>query len=66
MIIKLQLMTMKSEEINGRFKWTKERVKELTDLYKKNHSIKAIADHFGTSVNSVSSKIKRLKIEEVL
>lgn len=54
-------MIMSNSKFKGRFKWTKEREQELVALYKKNLAIKAIADHFGTSVNSISSKVKRLK-----
>lgn len=52
---------MSDSKFKGRFKWTKEREQELIALYKENLAIKAIADHFGTSVNSISSKVKRLK-----
>lgn len=62
MIIKPQSKIMTKINIaKGRFKWTKERVDTLINLYKESYSIKTIAEELGTTGNSVSGKIKRLK-----
>ena len=56
----LKIMT-KNDKPKGRYKWTKERVDTLIKLYKENHAIKVIAEKMGTTTNSASGKIKRLK-----
>ena len=62
MITKPQLKTMTTNtKPKGRYKWTKERVDTLIKLYKENHAIKVIAEKMGTTTNSASGKIKRLR-----
>ena len=64
MIIKPQSKIMtKNTKPKGRYKWTKERVETLLKLYKGSYAIRDIAEELGTTDNSVSGKIKRLKSE---